>query len=119
MKPNPEEVMQNLRKMIDEAERILCSDAIDTADDAARALRDRMSSGMSRLRESYDGMEDRVKHSCREVEDRIAECYHDLEDRLRDAVNDADQGLRRRPYQSMAVTFGLGLALGILLRARR
>lgn len=123
----PEEILRNLRDMIDEAEDVLAESSGEEQEERLSILKERIQEGFGRLREYssefggrvkgyYSGVGGRMKDYCSDAEDRLRDAYEEVEDRLRDRVEDTDRALRGHPYQMATVTFGLGIAIGALLR---
>jgi ElaB/YqjD/DUF883 family membrane-anchored ribosome-binding protein len=92
----PAEMIEDLRTIIAEAEKMLADSAASGVDEAAAALRQRLNSARERLSELYAGARDKVVAGARYT----------------------DTAIRENPYQSLAVALGLGLVAGILLGRR-
>ncbi len=78
-------------------------------------LKDRLNTGVFRLREAYEDAGDRVKEVCADVEESISDYYAALEEKIRDRLQETDQSLRSHPYQTAAVAFAAGMMLGAFL----
>jgi ElaB/YqjD/DUF883 family membrane-anchored ribosome-binding protein len=85
----------DLRVLIQDTEQLLKETASHTGESAAR-LRDRLKAALASAQAAYHGLEEKA----------VA------------AAKSADQVVRRHPYESLGVAFGLGLLLGVLLRRR-
>ena len=92
----PEELLQDLRNLVAEAEKMLLDTAGGHSHEAIDALRDRFETAQERLAEFYSSAKTKV----------IA------------GVKKTDQVIRENPYQAMAVALGVGVALGVLLGRR-
>jgi ElaB/YqjD/DUF883 family membrane-anchored ribosome-binding protein len=87
-------VIENLRTLISEAEKILSEGAAETGGAALAELR-------SRLEDA------RV---------RAETLYHDARDKVVSGAKQADETIRAHPYESLAVALGVGVLLGALIR---
>jgi ElaB/YqjD/DUF883 family membrane-anchored ribosome-binding protein len=68
----------------------------------------------SQTGESADHLRERLKAALASAQ----ATYHALEEKARAAAKSADQVVRRHPYESIGIAFGVGLLLGVLLRRR-
>lgn len=90
----PEGLAQELRNLINEAEKILSSDALSrTSNQAMVGLRQQL----------------------RAAQEELAHVYYDARKRMTSGARFADDAIRAHPYPSIGVVFGVGLATGILI----
>lgn len=124
---NPEAVLRNLRKMINEAEETLSkvseqgssskgSGSKGDAEEQDSPIKERMQSGFSRLRDYSSGVGDQVKDYYGEAGDRLRDYYEEAGERVRNGVETTNQTLSHHPYKMATVTFGLGMIAGALTR---
>ncbi|HLP00868.1 MAG TPA: DUF883 family protein [Opitutaceae bacterium] len=92
----PAEMVEDLRTIIAEAEKMIADSAAAGVDEASAALRQRLESARERLSALYEDAREKVAAGARYT----------------------DTAIRENPYQSMAVALGLGLVAGILLGRR-
>lgn len=106
--------------MIEEAEEAFSKKGeAALSEEQITELKERAQAGFHRLREYYEDVGERVRDRYSDAEERLRDYYEEMETRLRSGVDTTDQTLRTHPYQMAAATFGLGLALGILIRMSR
>lgn len=89
----PEELLQDLRALVSEAEAMLGDSVKEHSAEAIEALRNRFEAAQERIANMYAGARKKV----------VAGAHY------------ADQTIRENPYQSLAVAAGVGLIIGILL----
>ncbi len=92
----PAEMIEDLRKIIAEAEKMIADSAAEGIDEASAALRQRLEAARA----------------------RFAEVYEDAREKVVAGARYTDTAIRENPYQSLAVALGLGLVAGILLGRR-
>lgn len=92
----PEELLQDLRAIVAEAEKMLLDSATEHSHEAIDSLRDRFETAQARLADFYNSAKTRV----------VA------------GVKRTDQAIRENPYQAMAVALGVGVVVGVLLGRR-
>lgn len=92
----PEQVLQELKVLVDEAEKILGQP--ETAGSATK---------MENLRERFDA-----------AQERIAAAYQQAKRKVAAGAKYTDETIREHPYQSMAVALGVGLLAGALVGRR-
>ncbi|HZP59863.1 MAG TPA: hypothetical protein VFB27_06020 [Opitutaceae bacterium] len=89
----PEQLLETLRQLVAETEQLL-SDASGPAMDKVEDIRSRISDASESLQEFYGSARQRLIAGARRT----------------------DETIREHPYESLAVSLGLGLLLGVLLR---
>jgi len=92
MKSNSERLVQDMRVVIDDAEEILKTKAVELSD-KARAAR-------AELQEVLKG----AKETC-----------SDLQEGIRAKARAADRSVRNHPYQAIGIATAVGLLAGVLL----
>lgn len=102
-----------------EAEAVLDFGTDRLDGDQIEALKSRLQSGATRLRSSYEDMEDRVKEYYADIEDRVSDYRHELEDQVKNGIRSTDESVRNRPYQTAAITFAAGMVVGALFISRK
>jgi ElaB/YqjD/DUF883 family membrane-anchored ribosome-binding protein len=90
-----EKLVQDLRELVRDAEEFLRLTAAE-AGDAARDLRERLSSKIAELREDLGQVEGAAR------------------ERAVATVQETDRLIREHPYESVALAFVVGILLGIL-----
>lgn len=70
---------------------------------------------INELNEQYSGAFQRAKDTARQYVDQASERMHDAADRARERYDEAQEVVRRRPAESVAVAFGTGLLLGVIV----
>lgn len=94
---SPRELVDNLREMIDEAEKMIVNTATHQMDETVEELRGRLQEKVDHLKANYQQAEDRV------VSTAVA----------------ADKAIREKPYQSLGIAAAAGVVIGLLLHRRR
>ncbi len=89
----PEELLQDLRALIGEAEAMLGNSVKEHSAEAVESLRARFEAAQERLSTAYAGARKKVVAGAR---------Y-------------ADETIRENPYQSIAIAAGVGLIIGLLV----
>ncbi len=92
----PEELLQDLRNVVSEAEKMLAAPVTEVSEQAISALRTRLGNAQERLADLYQGAKQKV----------IAGAKY------------TDETIRTHPYQSLAVALGVGVLLGVVLGRR-
>jgi ElaB/YqjD/DUF883 family membrane-anchored ribosome-binding protein len=87
-------VIENLRSLIAEAEKILNEGAAEPASEALADLKGRLEDARHRAEELYQDARQKVVAGARQ----------------------ADETIRAHPYESLAIALGVGVLLGALLR---
>jgi ElaB/YqjD/DUF883 family membrane-anchored ribosome-binding protein len=89
-----EDIVQNLRNLIAEAEAAISGDIAGKSDEMLASLRDRLQAGM----ESLDGY------------------YSEAKRRVAAGARRTDETIRTHPYESLAMALGVGVLIGALIR---
>jgi ElaB/YqjD/DUF883 family membrane-anchored ribosome-binding protein len=92
----PTELLNDLKDLVSEAEKMMGDSISEHTADAVGALRARFDATHERLAELYTGARQKVVAG--------AKC--------------TDEAIRANPYQSLAIAAGVGLLLGVLLGRR-
>jgi len=92
----PKDLLNDLRALVADAEKLLGVAISEHTADAVSALRARYDAASERMGELYEGTRKRVVAG--------AKC--------------TDEAIRENPYQSIAIAAGVGLVVGILLGRR-
>lgn len=87
-------VIENLRSLIAEAEKILNEGAAEPAGEALADLKSRLEDARQRAENLYEDARRKVVAGARQ----------------------ADETIRAHPYESLAIALGVGVLLGALLR---
>jgi len=95
----PEALRHDSQTLAREAKALLEATA-QVADDKVSAARQRLTAALASAKES------------------AGERYHQLEERALAGARQADSVIRSHPYESIAVAFGFGALLGLLLSRR-
>lgn len=93
---SPKELLNDLRSLVSDAEKMAAESITETTADAIGALRTR-----------FDAAHTRMSELCSSAKEKVvagAKC--------------TDQAIRANPYQSLAIAAGAGLLLGVLLGRR-
>ena len=94
-----ERVVEDLRQLARDAEALLQATASDVSD-KAREARERLAQAL-----------ERAKATCAELEEGVVV-------RAREAARRADSVIRQHPYETIGLSFALGLLIGVLLGRR-
>ncbi len=94
--PAPQALLEDLRSLVAEAEKMMGDTLTEHSEDAISALRERFDAAQERLGELYAGARKKVVAG--------AKC--------------TDEAIRANPYQSLAIVLGVGLLVGVLLGRR-
>jgi ElaB/YqjD/DUF883 family membrane-anchored ribosome-binding protein len=89
----PEELLQDLRNLISEAEAMVGDSVKEHSAEAVDALRERFEAAQERLTDLYAGARRKVVAGARYTDEKI----------------------RENPYQSLAIAAGVGVLVGVLL----
>jgi ElaB/YqjD/DUF883 family membrane-anchored ribosome-binding protein len=92
-----EELLEELRALVTEAETLVANSASEATDEAIGALRARYEAAQERLLDAYAGAKRKA----------VA------------GVESVDEAIRERPYHSLAIAAGAGVLIGLLLAMRR
>ncbi len=92
----PAELLEELRNLVADAEKMLGDSASEQAAETIAALRERFESARDRLGDLYAGAKKKV----------IA------------GAHSTDLAIRENPYQSLAIALGAGLLIGVLVGRR-
>jgi len=92
----PKELLNDLRTLVSEAEKMMGDSISEHTGDAVNALRARYDAAQERMGELYTGARTKVIAG--------AKC--------------TDEAIRENPYQSMAIAAGVGILVGVLLGRR-
>ena len=93
---SPEDLLNDLRTLVSEAEKMMGDSLTEHSSEAVSALRARFDAAQERLGELYAGAKKQVAAGARYT----------------------DETIRANPYQSIAIAAGLGLLAGVLLGRR-
>lgn len=91
-----EEVLENLRSLIAEAEELIGSGVANTSSEVLEDVRSRLSEGLDKLNDYYGTAKEKVVAGARRT----------------------DETIRSHPYESLAVALGVGVLVGALIRRR-
>lgn len=94
--PTPEEVLNELRSLLAEAEKVF-----------GEATADHRGSEADELRRRFEAAQEQLTH-----------LVDDARRKVTDGLKTADETIRTHPYQSVAIALGIGLLLGVLLGRR-
>jgi ElaB/YqjD/DUF883 family membrane-anchored ribosome-binding protein len=92
----PEDLLNDLRTLVAEAEKMLGDTVGEHAADAVTTLRAR-----------FDA-----------AHERFSDLYETAKDKVVDGAKRTDKVIRTNPYQSIAIAAGVGLLVGVLLGRR-
>lgn len=93
---SPEQIMENLRTLIAEAEKTLGSEFTAGAEESMGALRERLAD-----------TKQKVEHYLSVARDKVVQ-----------GAKQTDSAIRAHPYESLAIALGVGVLLGALLRRK-
>ena len=80
--------------------------------DLVAAMRDLVEAGKTGAGEVRDKLEEAVQERLR----RVGDAAHSVADRGRKAADNVNRYVEEKPLQSLAMAFGVGLLLGVVLR---
>lgn len=89
----PEELLQDLRHLISEAEAMASDSLKEHSAEAIDALRERFEAAQERMTQLYSGARRKVAAGAHYADDRI----------------------RENPYQAIAIAAGVGVLIGVLI----
>lgn len=89
-----EEMMENLRSLINEAEQVVSNGVSSTSSQVIADLRERLEDGLEKLNDYYGGAKEKVIAGARRT----------------------DETIRAHPYESLAIALGVGVLIGALIR---
>jgi ElaB/YqjD/DUF883 family membrane-anchored ribosome-binding protein len=92
----PEDVLNELRSLVIEAEQIVHQSEDGNCESAVAAMRERFEAAQAKLTEFYDGAKKKVVSGARYT----------------------DHAIRENPYQALAITLGVGVLVGVLIGRR-
>ncbi len=92
----PEDILNELRSLVTEAEKMISGSADEQSEGAFASLRERFADAQERFSDFYAGARKRV----------VAGAKY------------ADTTIRENPYQSLAVALGVGVLVGVLVGRR-
>lgn len=92
--PSAEEMIDDLRALITEAEQVVSNGIINTSSHVIADLRERLEIGLEKLNDYYGGAKERVAAGARRT----------------------DETIRSHPYESLAIALGIGVLIGALVR---
>ncbi len=93
---SPRELVENLRELINEAEKMIVETASAQMDETVAELREQLEMKLDHLRANY----------------------RDAEERLLTTAAAADQSIRQKPYQAMGIAAGVGILIGMWMSRR-
>ncbi len=91
-----EEVLENLRTLIAEAEELIGKGVATTSSEVLEDVRSRLSDGLEKLNDYYGDAKKKVVAGARRT----------------------DETIRSHPYESLAIALGVGLLAGALIRRK-
>ena len=92
----PEDVLNELRSLVNEAENIIHQSQDGNCESAVAALRERFETAQAKLADFYEGAKRKVVSGARYT----------------------DHAIRDNPYQALAITLGVGVLVGVLIGRR-
>lgn len=90
----PAELAQDLKRLIQDAEKMLVNSASEQVDETVEELRKQLREKIDHLRSAYEAAEGRVLS----------------------VATEADKRIRKNPYESVGLAVGIGVIIGLLLR---
>lgn len=94
---SPRELVENLRDLIEEAEKMIVETATSQVDETVAELREQLEEKLDYLRSTYQEAEEKVRSSAAA----------------------ADESIRTHPYQVLGIAAGVGLIAGLWLNRRK
>lgn len=94
---SPEELIEHISRLMSEAEALLVGPAANVVSDKLGDMRERFS----------------------HIQSRVSDFYGDARRRVITGVKATDETIRSHPYESLALTLGIGVLIGALLRRNR
>ncbi|CAM2926664.1 DUF883 family protein [Rariglobus hedericola] len=94
---SPEQIVENLRALIAEAEKTIGGGIAEGAEDKLASLRDRLSE-----------TREKVEHALSYAKERVVA-----------GAKQTDSAIRSHPYESLAIALGVGVLLGAFLRRNK
>ena len=92
----PDELLQDLRDVVSEAEKMLSTSAQGFSTETVEAMRTKLENAQTRLADFYEGTKQKVVAGAKYT----------------------DEAIRTHPYQSITIALGVGLLVGVLLGRR-
>lgn len=93
----PEEILNDLRSLVTEAEKLIGETAGEQSEAMLASLRERFAAAQERFADVYEGARKKVVAGAKYT----------------------DETIRENPYQSLAVALGIGVLVGVLVGRRR
>ncbi|HEY9249668.1 MAG TPA: hypothetical protein VIO38_11070 [Rariglobus sp.] len=94
---SPEQLVENLRALIAEAEKTLGSELAEGAEDKLASLRERFSDAREKMEHAFSVAKEKVVAGAKQT----------------------DSAIRSHPYESLAIALGVGVLLGAFLRRNK
>lgn len=94
---SPEQLVENLRALIAEAEKTLGSELAEGAEDKLASLRERFSDAREKVEHAFSVAKEKVVAGAKQT----------------------DSAIRSHPYESLAIALGVGVLLGAFLRRNK
>ena len=93
---SPEKLLNDLRTLVAEAEKMMESSVDEHSEEALEAVRVRVEAAQERFTALYEGTKKKIA----------------------DGARATDEAIRANPYQSLAIAVGVGVLVGLLLGRR-
>ncbi len=93
---NPQELLEELRVLVAEGEKILGESAVPQSEARLESLRERVEA----------------------VQERISNFYENSKRRVVEGAKKTDQTIRAHPYEALAITAAVGVLAGFLIGRR-
>jgi|SRR5690625_2649289 len=107
---NPNQILKNLRDLIDETETALSrGNRQHLADEQLNELKHRFQTGFNRLRGESAKAAERIKH---ETGAKVREYYDEFEDRFRTGAEMTVENVRAHPYRTAFILGSIALVAG-------
>lgn len=90
---SPQDMLEELRKLVADAEKMVGDTVSENSEDAISALRER-----------YE-----------DAQERLADVYESAKRKVTEGARYTDEAIRENPYQTVAIAVGVGLLAGVLL----